>query len=70
MWITGLNWLMMDTQRAPAPQQTDRCVSLWETVQGLLHLRNTAVNLLSVGNKILIKSNPVYFATFFQYQNN
>ncbi|XP_010767635.1 1-phosphatidylinositol 4,5-bisphosphate phosphodiesterase gamma-1-like, partial [Notothenia coriiceps] len=24
MWITGLNWLMMDTQRAPAPQQTDR----------------------------------------------
>uniref|UniRef100_A0AAQ6AD54 1-phosphatidylinositol 4,5-bisphosphate phosphodiesterase gamma n=1 Tax=Amphiprion ocellaris TaxID=80972 RepID=A0AAQ6AD54_AMPOC len=25
MWITGLNWLMMDTQRAPAPQQTDRC---------------------------------------------
>uniref|UniRef100_A0A669CZL6 Phosphoinositide phospholipase C n=1 Tax=Oreochromis niloticus TaxID=8128 RepID=A0A669CZL6_ORENI len=24
MWITGLNWLMMDTQRAPAPQQIDR----------------------------------------------
>uniref|UniRef100_A0A3B3ZQB9 1-phosphatidylinositol 4,5-bisphosphate phosphodiesterase gamma n=1 Tax=Periophthalmus magnuspinnatus TaxID=409849 RepID=A0A3B3ZQB9_9GOBI len=24
MWITGLNWLMSDTQRAPAPQQTDR----------------------------------------------
>lgn len=26
MWITGLNWLMIDTQRAPAPQQIDRCV--------------------------------------------
>uniref|UniRef100_A0A8C9Y5S0 1-phosphatidylinositol 4,5-bisphosphate phosphodiesterase gamma n=1 Tax=Sander lucioperca TaxID=283035 RepID=A0A8C9Y5S0_SANLU len=26
MWITGLNWLMVDTQRAPAPQQIDRCV--------------------------------------------
>uniref|UniRef100_A0A1A8FWG6 1-phosphatidylinositol 4,5-bisphosphate phosphodiesterase gamma n=2 Tax=Nothobranchius korthausae TaxID=1143690 RepID=A0A1A8FWG6_9TELE len=24
MWITGLSWLMMDTQRAPAPQQIDR----------------------------------------------
>uniref|UniRef100_A0A3Q3GHQ2 1-phosphatidylinositol 4,5-bisphosphate phosphodiesterase gamma n=1 Tax=Kryptolebias marmoratus TaxID=37003 RepID=A0A3Q3GHQ2_KRYMA len=24
MWVTGLNWLMMDTQRAPAPQQVDR----------------------------------------------
>uniref|UniRef100_A0A8C4FBW7 1-phosphatidylinositol 4,5-bisphosphate phosphodiesterase gamma n=1 Tax=Dicentrarchus labrax TaxID=13489 RepID=A0A8C4FBW7_DICLA len=24
MWITGLNWLMTDTQRAPAPQQIDR----------------------------------------------
>ncbi|KAG7220018.1 hypothetical protein INR49_000667 [Caranx melampygus] len=24
MWITGLNWLMADTQRAPAPQQIDR----------------------------------------------
>ncbi|XP_056132461.1 1-phosphatidylinositol 4,5-bisphosphate phosphodiesterase gamma-1-like isoform X2 [Lampris incognitus] len=24
MWITGLNWLMVDTQRAPAPQQIDR----------------------------------------------
>ncbi|KAF6718643.1 1-phosphatidylinositol 4,5-bisphosphate phosphodiesterase gamma-1 [Oryzias melastigma] len=24
MWITGLNWMMMDTQRAPAPQQIDR----------------------------------------------
>ncbi|KAM6962657.1 1-phosphatidylinositol 4,5-bisphosphate phosphodiesterase gamma-1-like isoform 1-T1 [Aplochiton taeniatus] len=24
MWITGLNWLVMDTQRAPAPQQIDR----------------------------------------------
>uniref|UniRef100_A0A8C5G4G5 Phosphoinositide phospholipase C n=1 Tax=Gouania willdenowi TaxID=441366 RepID=A0A8C5G4G5_GOUWI len=24
MWVTGLNWLMLDTQRAPAPQQTDR----------------------------------------------
>uniref|UniRef100_A0A3Q3M3Q5 1-phosphatidylinositol 4,5-bisphosphate phosphodiesterase gamma n=1 Tax=Mastacembelus armatus TaxID=205130 RepID=A0A3Q3M3Q5_9TELE len=24
MWVTGLNWLMIDTQRAPAPQQTDR----------------------------------------------
>uniref|UniRef100_A0A672G1F3 1-phosphatidylinositol 4,5-bisphosphate phosphodiesterase gamma n=1 Tax=Salarias fasciatus TaxID=181472 RepID=A0A672G1F3_SALFA len=24
MWVTGLNWLMVDTQRAPAPQQTDR----------------------------------------------
>ncbi|CAB1324000.1 unnamed protein product [Coregonus sp. 'balchen'] len=24
MWITGLNWLMMDTQRASAPQQIDR----------------------------------------------
>ena len=24
MWITGLNWLMIDTQRAPAPQQIDR----------------------------------------------
>uniref|UniRef100_A0A3B4H5A8 1-phosphatidylinositol 4,5-bisphosphate phosphodiesterase gamma n=1 Tax=Pundamilia nyererei TaxID=303518 RepID=A0A3B4H5A8_9CICH len=24
MWISGLNWLMMDTQRAPAPQQIDR----------------------------------------------
>ncbi|TKS75122.1 1-phosphatidylinositol 4,5-bisphosphate phosphodiesterase gamma-1 [Collichthys lucidus] len=24
MWITGLNWLMNDTQRAPAPQQIDR----------------------------------------------
>uniref|UniRef100_A0A8C3G770 1-phosphatidylinositol 4,5-bisphosphate phosphodiesterase gamma n=1 Tax=Cyclopterus lumpus TaxID=8103 RepID=A0A8C3G770_CYCLU len=23
MWITGLNWLMTDTQRAPAPQQID-----------------------------------------------
>uniref|UniRef100_A0A8C7ZX49 1-phosphatidylinositol 4,5-bisphosphate phosphodiesterase gamma n=1 Tax=Oryzias sinensis TaxID=183150 RepID=A0A8C7ZX49_9TELE len=28
MWITGLNWMMMDTQRAPAPQQIDRCVWL------------------------------------------
>uniref|UniRef100_A0A669DQ88 1-phosphatidylinositol 4,5-bisphosphate phosphodiesterase gamma n=1 Tax=Oreochromis niloticus TaxID=8128 RepID=A0A669DQ88_ORENI len=28
MWITGLNWLMMDTQRAPAPQQIDRFVCL------------------------------------------
>lgn len=27
MWITGLNWLMIDTQRAPAPQHTDRCVT-------------------------------------------
>uniref|UniRef100_A0A3B4XXC3 Phosphoinositide phospholipase C n=1 Tax=Seriola lalandi dorsalis TaxID=1841481 RepID=A0A3B4XXC3_SERLL len=26
MWITGLNWLMADTQRAPAPQQIDRWV--------------------------------------------
>lgn len=25
MWMTGLNWLVMDTQRAPAPQQIDRC---------------------------------------------
>uniref|UniRef100_A0A3Q3PZT3 Phosphoinositide phospholipase C n=1 Tax=Monopterus albus TaxID=43700 RepID=A0A3Q3PZT3_MONAL len=24
MWITGLSWLMVDTQRAPAPQQMDR----------------------------------------------
>ncbi|CAB1437990.1 unnamed protein product [Pleuronectes platessa] len=24
MWVTGLNWLMIDTQRAPAPQQVDR----------------------------------------------
>uniref|UniRef100_A0A8C6V3E2 1-phosphatidylinositol 4,5-bisphosphate phosphodiesterase gamma n=1 Tax=Neogobius melanostomus TaxID=47308 RepID=A0A8C6V3E2_9GOBI len=24
MWITGLNWLMADSQRPPAPQQTDR----------------------------------------------
>uniref|UniRef100_A0A8D3D243 1-phosphatidylinositol 4,5-bisphosphate phosphodiesterase gamma n=1 Tax=Scophthalmus maximus TaxID=52904 RepID=A0A8D3D243_SCOMX len=24
MWVTGLNWLMVDTQRAPAPQQIDR----------------------------------------------
>uniref|UniRef100_A0A8C7TF32 1-phosphatidylinositol 4,5-bisphosphate phosphodiesterase gamma n=1 Tax=Oncorhynchus mykiss TaxID=8022 RepID=A0A8C7TF32_ONCMY len=24
MWITGINWLMMDTQRASAPQQIDR----------------------------------------------
>ncbi|CAL1592677.1 unnamed protein product [Knipowitschia caucasica] len=24
MWITALNWLMSDTQRAPAPHQTDR----------------------------------------------
>ncbi|CAF88475.1 unnamed protein product, partial [Tetraodon nigroviridis] len=24
MWMTGLTWLMTDTQRAPAPQQTDR----------------------------------------------
>ncbi|XP_067086423.1 1-phosphatidylinositol 4,5-bisphosphate phosphodiesterase gamma-1-like isoform X2 [Osmerus mordax] len=24
MWITGLNWLMLDTQRASAPQQIDR----------------------------------------------
>uniref|UniRef100_A0A3Q2QC38 1-phosphatidylinositol 4,5-bisphosphate phosphodiesterase gamma n=1 Tax=Fundulus heteroclitus TaxID=8078 RepID=A0A3Q2QC38_FUNHE len=24
MWITGLNWLMVDTQRASAPQQIDR----------------------------------------------
>lgn len=28
MWITGLNWLMMDTQRAPGPQQIDRSVSV------------------------------------------
>lgn len=26
VWMTGLTWLMADTQRAPAPQQTDRCV--------------------------------------------
>lgn len=26
MWMTGLNWLMMDTQRAPIQQQTDRLV--------------------------------------------
>lgn len=26
MWVTGLNWLMTDTQRAPAPQQIDRFV--------------------------------------------
>lgn len=31
MWITGLNWLMIDTQRAPAPQQTDRCVEMCAT---------------------------------------
>uniref|UniRef100_A0A3B5QAB3 1-phosphatidylinositol 4,5-bisphosphate phosphodiesterase gamma n=1 Tax=Xiphophorus maculatus TaxID=8083 RepID=A0A3B5QAB3_XIPMA len=24
MWIAGLNWLMVDTQRAPAPQQIER----------------------------------------------
>ncbi|XP_029683948.1 1-phosphatidylinositol 4,5-bisphosphate phosphodiesterase gamma-1-like [Takifugu rubripes] len=24
MWISGLTWMMSDTQRAPAPQQTDR----------------------------------------------
>uniref|UniRef100_A0A674BH07 Phosphoinositide phospholipase C n=1 Tax=Salmo trutta TaxID=8032 RepID=A0A674BH07_SALTR len=28
MWITGLNWLMMDTQRASAPQQIDSNVLL------------------------------------------
>uniref|UniRef100_H2MCH7 1-phosphatidylinositol 4,5-bisphosphate phosphodiesterase gamma n=1 Tax=Oryzias latipes TaxID=8090 RepID=H2MCH7_ORYLA len=28
MWISGLNWMMMDTKRAPAPQQIDRCVWL------------------------------------------
>lgn len=32
MWITGLNWLMTDTQKAPAPQQIDRCVIMWTTV--------------------------------------
>lgn len=27
MWIAGLNWLMVDTQRAPAPQQIERSVN-------------------------------------------
>uniref|UniRef100_A0A672ZJB0 1-phosphatidylinositol 4,5-bisphosphate phosphodiesterase gamma n=1 Tax=Sphaeramia orbicularis TaxID=375764 RepID=A0A672ZJB0_9TELE len=28
MWVTGLNWLMNDTQKAPAPQHIDRYVWL------------------------------------------
>uniref|UniRef100_A0A7N8YRM7 1-phosphatidylinositol 4,5-bisphosphate phosphodiesterase gamma n=1 Tax=Mastacembelus armatus TaxID=205130 RepID=A0A7N8YRM7_9TELE len=36
MWVTGLNWLMIDTQRAPAPQQTDRCVITVKDVKALL----------------------------------
>lgn len=45
MWITGLTWLMTDTRRASAPQQTDRCVQMlrlaWLHLQ-LLHCPHAA----------------------------
>lgn len=42
MWTTGLTWLMMDTQRAPAPQQTDRCVQMFSLAQVHLPFCHTA----------------------------
>ena len=47
MWTTGLNWLMVDTQRAPSPQQIDRCVSMCTTAVCGLDVKE----YLSVKNK-------------------
>uniref|UniRef100_A0A8C7HL23 1-phosphatidylinositol 4,5-bisphosphate phosphodiesterase gamma n=1 Tax=Oncorhynchus kisutch TaxID=8019 RepID=A0A8C7HL23_ONCKI len=53
MWITGINWLMMDSQRASAPQQIDRYVITVKDVKALLpHINYRVPNMRFLKDKL------------------
>uniref|UniRef100_A0A672G214 Phosphoinositide phospholipase C n=1 Tax=Salarias fasciatus TaxID=181472 RepID=A0A672G214_SALFA len=66
MWVTGLNWLMVDTQRAPAPQQTDRITV--KDVKTLLPQINFRVpNMRFLKDNILAQVSGLFFTTLSNF---